>query len=158
MGYYGFLAGRSVSSSFYMASIRLRFSIDWPYVDARSTKHYCLTLDYSYYVPGIPTDSKPDLTTTVLHVSRCTRPSGACSLTLRLMLRLEIRPDGTIKISYMLYYGWGRLTLILSCLGKPATVNRVWSRPRVWSRMPDYSCSNTLNPRRRPKLGKKHFF
>ena len=27
MGYYGFSAGRSVSSSFYMASIRLRFSI-----------------------------------------------------------------------------------------------------------------------------------
>ena len=135
MGYYGFLAGRSVSSSFYMASIRLRFSSDRPYVDARSTKHYCLTLDYSYYVPGIPTDSKPDLTTTVLHVSRCTRPSGACSLTLRLLLRLEIRPVGTKEISYMLYSFCGRLTLILSYFGKPALVNRVLSRPRNWSRI-----------------------
>ena len=48
-----------------------------------------------------------------------------------------MRPDGTIKICYMLYALSGMLTLILSCFGKPALVNRVLSRPRVWSRIDD---------------------
>ena len=71
------------------------------------------------------TDSKPDLTTTVLHLSRCARPSGACCPTLRLSLRLEIRPAGTTETSYMLYSFFGRLTLMLLYLGKPALVKKV---------------------------------
>ena len=39
--------------------------------------------------------------------------------------RLEIRPAGTTEISYMLYSFFGRLTLMLSYLGKPALVKKV---------------------------------